>query len=601
MDNAERSEFIERVRERSDIFSVVSRYVRLNLKGGRYWACCPFHGEKTASFTVTPDKGLFYCFGCHAGGNVFNFIAMIENVSYFEAVKLQAERLGIPIPMGRKSHKQLEQEREVKTLQKINGLARDFYQECLTNSAEGSAGRKYLNSRGITDTAIEKFQLGFAPNSWRGLTAEFIKRGFTSEQLISAGLAARRKDGSGIYDRMRGRIIIPITDIFGHVVGFGGRLLNSEAEKNSPKYLNTPETAIFNKRKILFGLDKAAGAISAANCAVVTEGYMDVISPASAGIENVVATLGTAFTEDHAKLLLRYARRIIFCYDSDEAGQRATVRALPIVRDAGADVSVITFPDGKDPDEFVRKHGKKSFERLMKNAVGLVDYRLRYVLKNTEHSTLGGKIDALRKIFPVVSSVKDSSLQAEYRKKISAALLLDENVVMEEWQKFDETLPPPEKKKLPERKKTRQKKFDGTIIRAGEVILRMAWYDGDILAYVFSLVPKEIFCKTHQEIIGYLEKCFDDEQLPDDVTAAAQLSKEANAEISRILSNGTGDPRETELEAFEDSVKAVRLIHLKNLYAKSLKEAEEYMTSGNPAYAEKMRETLKIKKEIDEL
>ena len=604
MDNAELDNFVEKVREQSDIVSVVSKYVNLNFKGGKYWACCPFHNEKTASFSITPEKGFFYCFGCHAGGNVFKFISMIENVSYFDAIKLQAERLGISMPNQKKSPREVKQENEEKILLKVLDQAKNFYKNCLIKTAEGETGRKYLYSRGIIDSVIENFQLGYAPNTWDALTKNFLKRGFTSEQLISAGLVSQRKSGSGVYDRMRGRVIIPITDILGRTVAFGGRILNAEDEKISPKYLNSPETILFNKRNLLFGLDKAHQSINKKNFAIVVEGYMDAISLVSAGIENVVATLGTAFSEEHAKIILRYARKIIFCYDSDEAGQRATLRALPIVREAGAEVFVITVPDGKDPDDFVRKHGKTAFENLIKNAQELVDYRINFVVKNSDIETLGGKIDALKKILPVLGGVKGSARQSEYCKKLSAALILDESTILEEWKNFSAESVKKNSASQPEKNKSAsrsQSKTDKAIISAGEVILRMAWYESDILDYVLSLVPKEIFSDIHREIIDYFEKCFASERRPNDVTAAEFLSEAANAELSRILLTGSEDPRNDELSAFEDSVKKLRLANMKKIYAKTFKEFENYMNSGNPAYAEKFQESLKLKYEMDEL
>lgn len=603
MTNSETDDFVEKVRERSDIYSVVSRYVPLTFKGGRYWACCPFHGEKTPSFTVTPDKGLFYCFGCHVGGNVFKFISMIENISYFEAVKLQAERLGIEIPSRKKTSAELEREREEKIFFKINELARDFYHKILTTTTEGEAGRKYLNARGITGGTIENFKLGFAPNSWNRLTNEFLKQGFTSEQLISVGLASKQKQGEKIFDRMRGRIIIPITNLSGRVVGFGGRILNSDSEKDSPKYLNTPETKVFNKGHLLFGLDRASKSILSEKFSIIVEGYMDAISLASAGVENVVATLGTAFTEEHAKLLTRYSRKIIFCYDSDEAGQRATVRALPIVSAAGANVSVVVIPDGKDPDEFIRRHGKEKFDALVKKSLPLFDYRLQYILKHQEHSSIGGKIDALRQILPVAVNLGDSTRQSEYRKKISAALFLDENIVIEEWQKFSST----SKNKPTEQKFSRQvqrvrrpSKEDLKFNEACEIILRTAWQENDLLSFALSLVPRKTFSELHQEIIAYLEKCLDEDRRPDDISAANELSERANAELSKILLVSAEDPRGRSLDAFEDSIRTAQKILMKKDYDDKLQKAVKLVTDGNP-YADAMRETVKIKTEMDKL
>lgn len=604
MTYTEMNEFVEKVRERSDIYSVVSRYVPLSLKGGRYWARCPFHGEKTASFTITPEKGLFYCFGCHAGGNVFKFISMMENISYFEAVKLQAERLGIALPDRKKSQAEIEKEREEKILFKINELAQNFYHNFLLMTKEGETGRKYLNSRGITNATVDKFKIGFAPNSWDRLRREFIKRGFSDEQLMAAGLVSKQKNGNNFFDRMRGRVMIPITDIFGHVVGFGGRILN-DSEKDAPKYLNTPETVIFNKGHLLFGLDKANKSIFAKKFVVVVEGYMDAISLASAGFENVVATLGTAFTEEHAKLLLRHARKIIFCYDSDEAGQRATFRALPIVEKFDADISVIKIPDGKDPDEFVRKHGLKQFEQLAKNSVSLFDYRLQYVLNHTEHETVGGKLDTLKKILQGMAGMRDSLKIREYCKKISTTLLLDESTVFEEFQKLSS--PPdtsaPVRFRIIKRNPKVPKNDLGniTVKQAGEVILRMIWHECDMLDYTLAIIPKEAFEKVHTEILDYYERCLENGERPCDVTAEKELSMVANAEISRILAEGSEDPRDDEIPVFEESLRAIKKNWLKRLYDEKYKDANKYVLKDYSVYAEKIQETLKIKEEMDKL
>lgn len=599
MDNADFDEFVSRVRERSDIYSVVSRYVQLNLRGGRYWACCPFHGEKTASFTVTPDKGLFYCFGCHVGGDVFKFISLIENVSYFDAVKLQAERTGVPLPSAKKSREEIESDREKKILFKINDAAKNFYHDCLTKSNLGEVGRKYLHSRGITDSTIEKFHLGFAPDSWDSLSKNLSDSGFSEEKIIAAGLAAKRKSGSGIYDRFRARIIIPVTDIFGHVVAFGGRILKEDAENKSPKYLNTPETLIFNKRKILFGLDGAHGKISSTGFAIIVEGYMDAIALTAAGVENVAATLGTAFTAEHAKLLTRYARRIIFCYDSDEAGQRATVRALPIVTNEGAEVSIIKVPDGKDPDEFIRKHGKEEFDKLIKNSVSPIDYRMKYVLERTDYSTAAGKISALRQIVPVVAPVKNPVLQREYIKKISAVLVTDEDTVAAELRKFSSVQENSSPRKIFSAPVRRQK--ISRVDTAAENVIRMAWHEGDTLDFVLSLVPAETFSPIHREIIAYFKKCFAEDKRPNDTGAAKNLSEDALSELSKILAEDTGENDKKDIEAFEDSVKILRTAAMKNNYLRKLKEAATKMPAGDPEFFAEMRESMKMKKELDKM
>lgn len=600
MRSAELDEFVEKVSERTDIYSVVSQYVSLSQKGGRYWGCCPFHNEKTASFSVSPDKGLFYCFGCGTGGNVFKFLSLIENITYFEAVKLQAQRLGINLPEKKLSPEQERRRRKEKNLLKINELAQDFYHEHLIKTARGEVGRKYLAARGITKETIETFRLGFAPEEWDSLLTKLTRQGFDPQQLEAVGLIVKRKNSSGYYDRFRERIMIPIADIFGHVVGFGGRILTSENE-STPKYLNTPETELFNKRNLLFGLDKSNRAISTAGEAVVVEGYMDAISLFSAGIKNVVATLGTAFTPEHVKLILRYARKIIFCYDSDEAGQRATIRALPIVQQSGAEVFVIKIPDGKDPDEFVRKHGKEAFEELIKNASTLVDYRLNYVLTNTDHSTTQGKLRALQDILPVIANVNDPVTGDEYCKKIAAELVLDEYRVIGEYHKF-----------------LNQEKFNGakqTLVKqiepygeeelkirmASEDILRMAWHEIDTLDYVLTVLPRDIFTTCHREIISWLEKCMMQEKRPDKISAAKELSEEANLELSRILMNGTDEFDKNEVALFEESVNILRQVVLIKEYYRLNVEAEKYISDDEVSYNKIVKELINIKKEIDNL
>ncbi len=591
-------DFVNRVRERSDIREVVSRYVTLNFKGGRYWACCPFHNEKTPSFTVSPDKGMFYCFGCHKGGNVFKFISLIENISYLDAIKLQAERLGIDLPSRKKTSAELKLEQKQKTLFKIMTLAQDFYHNNLVKTAAGETGRKYLEARGITSGVIEKFKLGYAPDSWDALTKVLQVRGFNDKDLFDAGIVSRKRNGAGVYDRLRGRVIIPINDINGNVVAFGGRIV----DEGEPKYLNTPETEIFSKGKLLFGLDKANRAIISADCAVIVEGYLDAISLMSAGVENVVATLGTAFSDSHARLLTRYARRIILCYDSDEAGQRATIRALPMIQNAGAEVFVAIVPDGKDPDEFVRKHGKAAFEDLLKNALPFFDYKLQYIMSRVDIFSVDGKARALRELIPVLATIKDSSIQLEYRQKISAALVLDENVILDELHKFLDAAEKRLAKKINPVSENPEAKENILARQAGSSIIKKAWYEGDVLSYVLGYVPMETFTKSHREILSYLEKCTEMGKHPNDLSAAEELSEAANAELSRILASHTVNFSEADEQAYTDSLKVMRLVYVKSQYAKVRQEIEESYNSGDEAaYLQKLQRALEIQREMDEL
>ena len=594
-------DFVERVSERTDICSVISRYVPLTQKGGRWWACCPFHNEKTPSLCVTPERGFFYCFGCGTGGNAFKFISLIENINYFEAIKLQAERLGIDLPARKYSPEEERRQREQKTLLDINRTAQDFYHECLIKTARGEIGRKYFAGRGITPETIATFKLGYAPDEWESLLPQLTRQNFLPKQIEEAGLIAKRKNSAGYYDRFRGRVMIPIADVSGHVVGFGGRILVDADD--APKYLNTPETAVFNKRNLLFGLDKSKRAIMSAGFAIVVEGYMDAISLYSAGIQNVVATLGTAFTPEHARLIARYARKIIFCYDSDEAGQRATIRALPIVQAAGIEVFVVKVPDGKDPDDFVRKHGKKAFDALVAHAQSLIDYRLKYVTAHSDLKTIDGKKQALQEILPVVANV-DSVLQRnEYRKRIAAELLLDEGIIADEWRNFlrNRKADEPSKNSVAVKRPISRPKKISAISEACDTLLFLAWSENDIIDYISTAVPPEFFSQPQSEILTWLRECASNDIRPDEIGATEHLSEETLNYLSRILTGNFCESTGARVTLFEDSMNTVRQAALKKKYDSLLVEAEGYISSDRDAYVKSVGELLKVKREMDTL
>lgn len=583
--------FVERVSEQTDILRIVQGYVPLKRRGNRYWGCCPFHQEKTASFSVLPDKGFFYCFGCHAGGNAFKFISLIENISYFDAIKLQAEKLGIPLPERKRSPQEVARDREIQDLRKVNELARDFFHNCLTMTRMGERGKAYFAGRGIRQETIEEFQLGYAPPAWDKLSTAFLKRGIKQEFLLASGLCAERKQGGGLYDRFRGRVIIPIADERGRVVGFGGRVLDD----STPKYLNTPETVLFNKRKLLFGLDRSHRAIQQEGRAIVVEGYMDAISVFDAGVHNVVASLGTAFTPEHAKKLLHYAPEICFCYDSDEAGQKATIRALSIVRDTGARVRVIVVPDGKDPDEFIRKHGADAFQALVEKALPLVEYRLRYVLSHTNYDTLDGKVKALHEMMPVLAGIREAAVRSEYERRLAQTLMLDEGIVRSELRHYrpeaEEAVRQPIRKAVA--------KADTALRKAGRLVIRMAWQDAAVIAHLETIVPLEgIRDPAQREILTFLKAAAEEGRPVDDMSAAT-LSDEAAAELSRSLVEDLGGRDET--EAYDDSLRVLRKAYLNALYTEHSRKANEYAQNGqHEACLQELNEVNKIKHEMDE-
>lgn len=585
-------EFVRQVTERTNLVEVVQAYVPLKRKGGRYWGCCPFHAEKTPSFSVVPDKGFFYCFGCHAGGNAFKFLSLIENISYFDAVKLQAEKLGIEMPRRPMTEAEERQAKERSDLEKVNALARTFFHNCLTMTKMGEMGRKYFAERGIGEATIEAFSLGFSPPAWGRLSEAFLKRGIPEELLLSAGLSAERKNG-GLYDRFRARVMIPILDEHGRVVGFGGRVLDDSL----PKYINTPETVLFNKRMLLFGLDRARRAIKREGFAIIVEGYMDAISVYGAGVENVVATLGTSFTEQHAKKLMRYTGKLVFCYDSDEAGQRATVRALGILQNTGAQVKVFRVPDGKDPDAFIRKNGAEAFRTLAKGAMSLIDYRMDYVLSHTRYDTLDGKVQALKEIAPVLRPLRDGAKRTEYIRRVAGELMLDEGVVADELRRGSSI--------SSERTSVRQAvhRMDSAVTKAGRIIFHLAAKDAAAIVVADAAVPLgEVLSGVQHEIYQAFLACEKKGETQSLERIEARLSDAAAAELSRAVIDTSlfgGGIREG--EAFEEAIRTLRKVYLNQQYMLHSQQAEKYLQAGNPAYRVELKEADRIKREMEEL
>ena len=589
-------EFVERVRSESDILSVVASYVPLKRKGNRYWGCCPFHQEKTPSFSVVPDQGFFYCFGCHAGGNVFKFLSLIENVSYFEAIKLQAEKLNISLPQQEKTGQELAKEQRIADLRKIQEMARDFFHSCLTKTRYGIPAKAYFASRDIREDTIAAFQLGFAPDAYEKLHDAFVRRGISESLLLESGLVLKKQSGNGMYDRFRNRVMIPITDERGHVVGFGGRVL----DEGLPKYLNSPETVLFNKRRLLFGLDRAHQAIRQEGYAIVVEGYMDAISVYAAGVHNVVASLGTAFTLDQCRKLLRYAPEIYFCYDSDDAGQKATLRALGIVRETGAQVKVLIVPDGKDPDEFVRKHGAAAFRALTKTALPLAEYQIQYVLQHTDYSTLEGKSSALNQVLPVLKeSVNAVELNA-YVARLTRTLGIDEGIIQSELRRYSgQPQDAAQLQKTPLRRAVRQ--VDNAVCRAGRIVIRQIWQDTGTLAHLTAMVPLEQFPnRLHGMILRFFAEKLQRGEAVQDALAINELGEEAAAELSRALVEDPGG--QDLMTAYEDCVRVLRREYLKQLYDEHRLRADAMEREGQDTEAlQELAESQRIQKEIKEM
>ena len=358
--------FLDELLARTDIVDLVSESVRLTKKGNSYWGCCPFHSEKTPSFHVVPDRQMYKCFGCGKGGGAINYVMELENLPFRDAVAYLAQRAGMEMPRLEGASPGAQERR--KRLLEINRQAARTFHRWL-KAPEGARGLDYLRNRGLSGRTITAFGLGFAPEGWDNLIRALGEQGYDKRDLLDAGLAVNNKDGR-IYDRFRNRVIFPIIDVRGEVIGFGGRVMDD----STPKYLNSPDTPVYNKSRNLFALNLARK--SKAGRVILTEGYMDTISLHQAGFDSAVASLGTALTEEHGQLLSRYFKEAIISYDGDGAGVAAAQRAIPLLEKAGLKVRVLRVTGAKDPDEFIKAYGRDAFARLLDQSENQVDYRL---------------------------------------------------------------------------------------------------------------------------------------------------------------------------------------------------------------------------------
>ncbi|OPX87090.1 DNA primase [Pelotomaculum sp. PtaB.Bin117] len=423
-------ELIETVRLQSDIVEVVSRYVQLKKKGKYFTGSCPFHQDSTPSFTVTPDKQIFHCFGCNTGGNVFKFLMLKENLTFVEAVSQLAQQAGIAIPVNESPHER-EKEHRWSRLRQINSLAMDYFFNICQRHDAAAGARKYLTGRGLSREILERFQVGYALPGWDSLLSHLKGKGYQSQEVAEAGLAIKTEKGK-YYDRFRQRIILPVWDAAGRVVGFGGRVL----DQSLPKYINTPETALFNKGRLLYGLHQARSAIREKGYVIIMEGYMDVITAHHYGITNAVASLGTSLTRDQGKLMMNYNRNIVLAYDADAAGVAATMRSLDLLQELGCLVRVVKIPDGKDPDEFLRKHGYQPWENLIDQAPSLIEYKLQQAFNNRPVKTVSDKLEIMHQVFPSVAGLKSEVEVEESLKAITRFLNSSPEAVRGEFKRF---------------------------------------------------------------------------------------------------------------------------------------------------------------------
>jgi DNA primase len=495
--------FLDELNARTDIVDLVSSYVQLQKKGNRYWGCCPFHSEKTPSFSVRPDKQMYYCFGCHKGGGVVSFIMEEEGVGFVDAVSILAQRAGMAVPQGDEDSGQHKRRERLYQLNKE--AARYFNKNLYTPQAE--TARRYLAGRGLSKRTITNFGIGYAFNQWDGLINAMAGLGYSKRELLDAGLVVSSDKGR-IYDRFRGRVIFPIIDLKGNVIGFGGRVLDD----TKPKYLNSPDTIIYNKSRNLFAMNIVKK--SKAGHIILTEGYMDTIALHQGGFDCAVASLGTSLTEEHARLMAKYTKEVILAYDGDQAGVAAAQRAIGILTKVGLGVKVLKVSGAKDPDEFIKKYGSLAFQKLLEGSENQIDYRLQKIQEKYNLEDDEQRVGYLQEAAQLIARLQSPVRREVYGNRAAAAAKIDSRTMADEverqrrrvgWQQKKQE----ERRNLtpatscqPEERKFHYKNMKSAMAEEG--VIRLMMRDSTLFPQAAQLRPEQFSSELLGKIYGLL-------------------------------------------------------------------------------------------------
>jgi DNA primase len=419
-------EKVSEIRDRASILEVVSDYINLKKAGKHYKGLCPFHSEKTPSFMVNEEKQIFHCFGCGAGGDVFTFLMKVGNFSFPQAVEELAKRYGVTLPSRELSPAKKKEMAKREILFQINQMASEYFHDLLYRQREGDEGRRYLSQRGLSEKIIKEHRLGYSLERWDGLVQHLQEKKVSLELAWELGLIFPKKRG-GWYDGFRGRILFPIFDLHQRVVGFGGRLIR----EGEPKYLNSPESSIYHKGEILYGLQVAKGYIPEKDCVIIAEGYFDLLTLHQFGLKHNVATLGTALTAQHVRILKRYTKNLITVFDADEAGIKASLRALPLFLEEEVAGKTVLLPEGEDPDEFLRKGNLEDFEERVIHAVPLIDFFFEWLMKTHDIESIDGKVKVAEEGMALIDKIPNKIRKNFYTKTLAEKLDLPESLLME--------------------------------------------------------------------------------------------------------------------------------------------------------------------------
>ena len=551
--------FIDEVVARNPIEDVVGQHVTLLRSGANMFGLCPFHGEKTASFSVAPDKGIYYCFGCHKGGGVINFQMEIEGLSYPDAVRALAERVGMQVPEDEQYQSRYRQQERLWALHKE--AARFFHSQLY--APVGKAALEYALGRGMPKSTLTTFGIGYAPDSWDAMVKAMRAKGYTDQELKDSGLVTVSQKNGNIFDRFRDRLMFPIIDVRGNVIGFGGRIMKKDDK--AAKYLNSPETLIFNKRKNLFALNLAKK--SKLGYLILVEGYMDAIALHQYGFDCAVASLGTALTEDGAALLSRYTDQVGLIYDGDNAGQRATQRAIPILEKAGLQVKVLQMRDAKDPDEFLKKFGADRFKLLLEESSNRVEYQLRAIQKKYDLSVDEDRVKFIGEAAELVSSLGSAVQREIYGNRVAEAGKISPEAMKIEVNKAYKRRMNREKRKqeridlapaVAAQPKSRTIHYDNVkSAKAEEIVLAQCLTDPAMMDETENLKPEEFSSPLLGRVFDQLRQQ-SRQGLAPGIAGLTDFTGEEMAHIAGILQRNGGPASE---QALHDSIQVIRQMH----------------------------------------
>ena len=430
-------ETVERIKQAAAVADVIGDYVTVKKKGANYWACCPFHGEKTPSFSISPSKGIYKCFGCGKAGDSVRFVMDIEGLGYGEALRHLAKKYGIDIQEEEMTDDQILRQNERESLFIMLDYAKEFFKKQLHDTEEGkSIALPYFKERGFSDSTLQAFDLGYSPEAWDALLKSALKQGFSQEIIEKAGLVTQKNDEGKVYDRFRNRVIFPIHNVSGKIIAFGARILRNDAKSSQAKYLNSPETEVYHKSSSLYGIHQAKNELRRLDVCYLVEGYTDVISLHQAGIKNVVASSGTSLTIEQIKLIGRFTQHITVLYDGDSAGIKAALRGMDLILEEGLQVNLVVFPEGQDPDSYVRKIGSEAFvEYIKKESKDIISFQANLFLQEAGDDPFK-RSELIKEMVLSISKIPDAIQRSLFIQKTSSLMRLEEDVLLAEMNKI---------------------------------------------------------------------------------------------------------------------------------------------------------------------